>query len=152
MSGISRSVSPLEWANRSASERSDADVNVDELNALRTIGNRVRKFVFTDKIRKAASEFLLRCVGKYEEQMMGMIAKNEKLCERIDKCEKLLVQKEVMGMSVSYASMAGKDVDRGVVGSKAEKVSVNERVKKKTYAVVMKAKDETVKMTRLRKK
>lgn len=66
----------------------------------------MRKFIFTDKIRKAASEFLLRCVGKYKEQMMNMIAKNERLSGKIDKCEKLLAQREVMDMSVSYTNVA----------------------------------------------
>ena len=41
--------------------------------------------------------------------------------------------------------MAGKDVSKVAVGSK--QASLNERVKEKTYAVVVKAKDEFVKMT-----
>lgn len=40
VSVIPRSVSPLKQAKGSASERSNADVNVDELNALRTISNK----------------------------------------------------------------------------------------------------------------
>lgn len=42
-------------------------VCVDDLNVIRAIGNKVRKFIFTDKITKVASEFLLRCVSEYEE-------------------------------------------------------------------------------------
>ena len=58
---------------------SDIDMSVHESNSLRMIGNKVKKFIFTDKITKAASEFLLRCVGEYEEQMIRMFGKNERL-------------------------------------------------------------------------
>lgn len=72
--GTSWSVSPLKQAKRSACDRPKVDVN-DELSVFRMIGIRVRKFVFTDKVAKVASEFLLRCVSEYKEQMMRMIAK-----------------------------------------------------------------------------
>ena len=58
---------------------SDIDMSVHESNSLRMIGNKVKKFIFTDKITKTASEFLLRCVGEYEEQMIRMFGKNERL-------------------------------------------------------------------------
>ena len=83
MAGVSRNVSPVKRVKRCASEKADVDVCADGLNAMRMIGNRVRKLIFTDKVTKIASEFLLRCVGEYEEQMMRMIAKNERLTERI---------------------------------------------------------------------
>ncbi|KAK1137341.1 hypothetical protein K0M31_001853 [Melipona bicolor] len=76
--------SPVKEVKRSACERLDVDVNVDKLSATRMIGNNVRKFIFTDKVTKAASQFLLRCVSEYEEQMMRMIAKNERLNGKID--------------------------------------------------------------------
>ena len=46
---------------------------------------------------------------------------------------------------MSYASVADKNVSKVAVGSK--QASVSKRVKEKTYAVVVKAKEETVKMT-----
>ena len=84
-------------------------MNVDELNAMKMIGNKARKFVC---IMKATNELLLRCVSEYEEQMMRMIAKNERLNGRIEECQKLLAQRNVSGMNVSYASMADKDVSK----------------------------------------
>lgn len=56
VSGISRSESPLKRAKRSGNMMMDAYVSIDELNALCTIGNKVRKIIFTDKITKATSE------------------------------------------------------------------------------------------------
>ncbi|KOX67409.1 hypothetical protein WN51_10981 [Melipona quadrifasciata] len=53
------------------------------------------------------SKFMLRFVGEYEEQTMRVIAKNEKLSGRIEECEKLLAQRELLGTSVTYASVAG---------------------------------------------
>ena len=45
---------------------------------------------------KAVSEFVMGCVSEYKELMMRMIAKNERLIGRIDECEKMLTQKEMM--------------------------------------------------------
>ena len=144
MACLSRSMSPVNGAKRCASEKADVDVCADELNAVRMIGNKVRKFIFIDKVRKVANEFLLRCVDEYEEQMMRMIVKNERLTGRIEECEKLLAQRNVSSMGVSYASIADKDVTKAV-GS--NQVNVSERVREKTFAVVVKAKDDSVKMT-----
>ena len=135
MAGVSRIVSTVKRVKRCASEKADVDVCADGLNAIRMIGNRVRKLIFTDKVTKIAIEFLLRYVGEYEEQMMRMIAKNERLTERILESEKLFAQRNVSGMGVSYASMAGKDVTE-VAGSNQV-----------TFVVVVKAKNDSVKMT-----
>ena len=78
---------------------------------------------------------------------MRMIAKNERLNGRIEECEKLLAQRSVnvaSGTGASYASMASKGVVRAAGSSQA---SASECVKEKTYAVVVKAKDDSVKMT-----
>ena len=64
--GILRSMSPVRRVKSSASEKEDVDVCADELNAMRMIGNNVRKFILAGKVTKFASEFLLRCVGEYE--------------------------------------------------------------------------------------
>ena len=77
--------------------------------------------------------------------MMRMIAKNERLIGRIDECEKMLTQKEMMSASASYVSVAGKSVCVG--GSSQDgRVCAAAPVKEKTYAVV-KAKDDSVKMS-----
>ena len=145
--GVSRSVRPVKRAKRRVCEKEDTDVCADDLNAMRVIGNKVRKFIFTDKVTKVASEFLLRCVAEYEEQMMRMIAKNEKLNGRIEECEKSLAQRSanvVIGTGVSYASMASKGAVKTAGSSQA---SASECVRDKTYAVVVKAKDDSVKIT-----
>ena len=139
---MSKSVSPVKRAKRCASKKEDVDVCVDELSVMRMIGNKMRKFIFTDKMTKVASEFLLRCVAEYEEQMMRMIAKNERLNGRIKECEKLLAQRSVSGASVSYASMASKEVMKTTGSSQA---CASERVREKTYAVVVKAMDDSAK-------
>ena len=128
-------------------ERVSVDVSVDELNALRSISSKIRKCIFTDKVTKAVSECVMGCVGEYEELMMRMIAKNERLSGRIDECEKMFAQKEMMSASASYASVAGKSVVCVSGSSRDERVSAAASVKEKTYAVVVKAKDESVKMS-----
>ncbi|CAL1672795.1 unnamed protein product [Lasius platythorax] len=56
-------------------------VDASELVCMRKIGVRLRKFLFveTNRVSKIASEFILNCVDEYEEQMMRMICKNERL-------------------------------------------------------------------------
>ena len=73
------------------------------------IGNNLRKCIFADRVTKAVSECVLGCVSEYEELMMRMIAKNERLIGRIDECEKM-TQIEMMSASASYAIVAGKSV------------------------------------------
>ena len=75
---------------------------------------------------------------------MRMIPKNERLNGRIEGCEKLLSQRNVSAASVSYASVASKG-DMKAAGS--SQVCASERVREKTYAVVVKAKDDSAKMT-----
>ena len=49
------------------------------------------------------------CVSEYEELMLRMIAKNERMIGRIDECEKM-TQIEMMSASASYAIVAGRSV------------------------------------------
>ena len=53
------------------------DVSVDKLNALRVIGNKIRKCIFADRVTKALRECVMGCVSEYEELMMRMIAKKK---------------------------------------------------------------------------
>ena len=138
--GGTRSVRPVKRAKRGCVESVSVDVSVDELNALRVTGNKIRKCIFADKVTKAMSECVMGCVSEYEELMMRMIAKNERLIGRIDECEKMLTQKEMMSASASYASVAGKSVCVGG-SSQDERVCAAAPVKEKTYAVVVKAKE-----------
>ena len=69
---------------------------MDKLNALRVIGNKLRKCIFADRVTNAVSECVMVCVSEYEELMMRIIAKNERLIGKIDECEKMLTQKEMM--------------------------------------------------------
>lgn len=144
-SGAARSGSPTKRAGLGAGESaSETSVAMDELSAMRAIGDRVRKFVFTDKVTKAASELLLRCVSEYEEQMMRMIARNERLSGRIEECERMLAHKET---KASYASVTGGSADRAPGSKAAESLRARDRVNAKTYAVVVKPKDDGSKMT-----
>lgn len=62
----------------------------DELSTMCAIGEKLRKFLFTEsnRVSKTASEYVLNCVSEYEMQMMRMLGKNERLRERIEECEK----------------------------------------------------------------
>ena len=104
-----RSVSPVIRAKRGCVERVSVDVSVDKLNALRVIGNKIRRCIFADRVTKGVSECVMGCVSEYEDLMMRMIAKNERLIGRIDECEKM-TQLEMMSASASYAIVAGKSV------------------------------------------
>ena len=112
------------------------DVSVDKLNALRVIGNKIWKCIFADKVTKAVSEYVMDFVSEYEEFMMRMIAKNERLIGRIDECEKKLTQKEMMSASASYACEAGKSVCVGG-SSQDERECAAAPVKEKTYATTI---------------
>ena len=56
------------------------------------MSNKLRKFLFTKSncVSKGVSEFTLKCVSELEDQMIRMIAKNERLLGRFDECEKQL--------------------------------------------------------------
>lgn len=85
--------------------------------------------MFTDKVTKVVSEFFLRCVGEFEEQVMRVIAKNERLNGRIEDCERIMA---LMDASGSYASAVGKSaVGEIVIGTSGSKQagSLGERVK-----------------------
>ena len=55
----------------------------------------LRKFLFTEsnRVSKSMSEFTLMCVSELEEQMIRMIAKNERLLGRLD--EKQLRERDM---------------------------------------------------------
>ena len=70
----SRSVSPAKWAKRakrileSDSPSGSANLNVDGLNVMREVNDKLRKFLFTEsnRVSKAACEFVLKCVSECE--------------------------------------------------------------------------------------
>ena len=99
----------------------------------------------SNRVSKSVSEFTLRCCSELEEQLMHVTAKKERLLGRLDECERQLREKDVR-MSETFASVA--DKTSGVRVSAAKQgVSVREPVKKRSYAVVVKPKDESVKLT-----
>ena len=63
--GVTRSASPVKRVKRGCVERVSVDVSVDKLNALRVIGNKIRKCIFADKVTKAVSECVMGCVSEY---------------------------------------------------------------------------------------
>ena len=75
--GGTRSVSPVIRAKPGCVERVSVDVSVDKLNALRVIGNKMRRCIFADRVTKGVSECVMGCVSEYEELMMRMIAKKK---------------------------------------------------------------------------
>lgn len=123
-----------------------------ELMCMRAIGLRLRKFLFneTSKVSKSASEFILNCVGEYEKQLMRMLAKNERLQGRLDECVsrvgRNVAPQSVCGTAgVSFASIAARNVPKGVNGTNVESkdVSVNRKEKERNFAIVVKSKDES---------
>ncbi|CAK9796337.1 Uncharacterized 50 kDa protein in type I retrotransposable element R1DM [Anthophora quadrimaculata] len=126
-------------------------VSADEMNEMRGISAKLRKYVFTEsnRVSKVTSEFLLGCVSEYEEQMMRLVRKNERLQGRLDECKERERQNECERMSrvASYASVAGMTGVGGVSGERRDGVSVRGKSKEKSFAVVVKARDANVKMT-----
>lgn len=55
--------------------RNEMSECVDDMMRMKLIGVKLRRFLFAEgnKISKSASEFILNCVGEYEEQMMKLI-------------------------------------------------------------------------------
>ena len=82
---------------------------MDEVNAIRDVSNKLRKFWFTEsnRVSKSVSEFTLKCCSKLDEQMIRMIAKNERLFGRLDECERQLREKDVR-MTESFVSVVAK--------------------------------------------
>ena len=149
--GVSRSVSPVKRVNRGLESGKSASVRasdcVDEVSAMREVSKKLRKFLFTEsnRISKSVSEFTLKCVSDLEEQMIRMIAKNERLLGRLDECEKQLREKD-MRVNETFASVAGKTAGVRVSAAK-QAVSVKETVRERSYAVVVKPKDDSVKLS-----
>jgi len=122
-----------------------------ELACMRAIGMRLRKFVFAEsnRISKSASEIILNCVGEYEEQMMRMMCKNERLQGKLDECVRRTSQDVALGgCGVSYASMAARneglkvqEVSRGQTGN------ARKNEKEQSYAVIVRAEDASVNVT-----
>lgn len=101
------------------------------------IGEKLRKFLFTEgnRVSKTASEFVyLVCRKMCEEGMMRMISKNERLYGRLDEYEKRLERNVCASM-----------VAKSVTGVKNAASVVKKPAK--AYAVVVKPKDDDVKMT-----
>ena len=71
---------------RDKSESIRVSESVDEISVIRAVNDKLRKFLFTEsnRVSKSVSDFRLKCCSKLEEQMMKMIAKNERLLGRIN--------------------------------------------------------------------
>lgn len=125
-------------------------VCVDEVSEMSSVSAKLRKYVFAEanRISKAGSEFILQCASDYEKMLVRMMMKNERLEGRIDEYEKRM--KERVSVSKSYASVSGSSVSVPRVSGTDRKKSVtdvSERVKERTYAVVVKPMDENVRMS-----
>lgn len=88
--GLSRSVSPAKRRHVCMEKESEGECEKDEVSMLRVVEDRLRKYLFTEsnRVSKVTAEFVLSCVAEYEESMIRMIAKDERLCGRLDECEK----------------------------------------------------------------
>ncbi|OAD54517.1 hypothetical protein WN48_06681 [Eufriesea mexicana] len=117
----------------------------EDLNAMRVIGDKIRRFVFTEgnRVSKTAGEFILNCVSEYECQLVSMLAKNERLCGRLEECEKRMRQGVDVTERRSFASVAGRSVPASK-GVSAKGANVESG---RTFAIVVKSKDESVKMS-----
>ena len=100
-------------------------------------------FTESNRVSKSMSEFTLMCVSELEEQMIRMIAKNERLLGRLD--EKQLRERD-MRVNETFASVAGKTAGMRVLAA-MQAASVRETVKERSYAVVVKPKDGSVKLS-----
>ena len=83
--GMSRSVKRVKRGlERDNSESVRVNESVDEIRVMRAVNDKLRKFLFTEsnRVSKSVSEFILKCCSELEEQMMRMIAKNERLLGR----------------------------------------------------------------------
>ncbi|OAD53244.1 Peptidyl-prolyl cis-trans isomerase CWC27 like protein [Eufriesea mexicana] len=103
-----------------------------------------KEIMFTEdnRVSKSACEFVLKCVAEYEEQMVRIISKNERLNGRLEECEKR-VDRSVCASSLSFAAVAAKGLD----GPKSVRAaSVKKSLPERTYAVIVKPRDKSVKM------
>ena len=152
-SGQSRSVRPAKRAKRvleGGSPVGNVNMNVDGLNVMREVNDKLRKFLFTEsnRVSKAACEFVLKCVNECETQMVRMIAENERLLGRLDECERQLKNREFVRPTGTFASAVRGNVSGGVSVSGSKMVAgMKDRVKEKTYAVVIRANEDGSSMT-----
>lgn len=137
---------------RRASE--NESVAAIELMCMKAIELRLRKFLFNEssKVSKSASEYILNCVGKYEEQLMRMLAKNERLQGKLDEClsrvSRDVAQSVCEVADASCASVAGKEPVRNVISANVECKSDSVRKEKeRNYAVVVKSNNESTKLS-----
>lgn len=173
---ISRSASPAKRVKRMASDSGEAGSGAGasvsasdsvirsadecEIDRMRAITGRLKKFVFNEsnRVSKQQIEFFSGCAAEYEDAMVRMMQKNERLTGRLMEREKYMelrvsecVQRVQEARPVSYAGMAGKMSSANVRMSGGSTQSTTERMSErphtKTYAVVVKAKDESVKLT-----
>lgn len=135
-------------------ERGCVDVDMDDTACLREIGVRLRKFLFVEsnRVSKAASEFILNCVGDYEEMMMRLIGKNERLQGRLDESMRR-VDLNVMDKR-SYASVCGKDDKVRMSDERAVNAGINTRseTREHSYAVIVRANDAKMSSEQVKEK
>lgn len=147
----SRSLSPQKRRKREESggeEMSEEEgEELMELREMRKIGEKLRKFLFMEanRVSKAVSEFVLGCVSEYEECVMRTIGKNERLAGCLEECRKNLDEHVCVSESRSFANVVGKNVTG--VPDRVMSDGASERIKPKSFAVVVKAMDENEKMT-----
>lgn len=130
------------------SESESMDVN--DMASMRLIGVKLRKYLFVEssKVSKSASEYILNCVGEYEEQMMSLISKNERLQGRIDEYERRLDSDVIQGGVNSYACVAGRVRDKSVsAAGMSPDMNTGKDTKVRSFAVVIRPKNTDVKMT-----
>lgn len=133
-------VSAMDDEPESVNEQNDSE---KELKRMRMIGSRLRKFLFAEanRISKGASEFILNSVSEYEEILVRMSNKNERLSGKLEVCEERVSAN--VAMPTTYASVTGmnKKSERGSVFLKPE------RVKERSYAIVVKGMNDNEKMS-----
>jgi len=129
-------------AKRNRMADGDSDY-MDDMSCVRMIGSKLRKYLFTEsnQISKSASEFILNCASEYEEQMMRLLGKKEKLQGRLDECARR-TESNVIGTK-SYAN-ASENKHESVVRSD---VNVYRKVKERSHVVMIRVKDKNAKMT-----
>lgn len=98
-----RSASPMRGSKRrlelaesvGATSKESLSVGTNEIDEMSSVSEKLRKYVFTEsnRVSKVASEFLLKCVSEYDQLLMRMMMKNERLEGRIIEYEKRMSEK-----------------------------------------------------------